>query len=137
MRESYPSDISREQFETTRELLEKAKKKTKPRVLDLYEVFCAILYVLKSGCQWRMLPREFPKWQAVYKYFWQWSEKPSVNEPSLLEQALKNVVGEVRTHNGRSECTSFVIVDAQSVKNTDTAEHKGYDAGKKVDRKST
>jgi transposase len=89
MRQPYPSDIGREQFETIREALENAKKKTKPREVDLYEVFCAILYVLKSGCQWRMMPRDFPKWQVVYKYFWQWGQKPSETEPSLLERALK------------------------------------------------
>jgi transposase len=85
----YPSDISREQFEKIREPLENAKKKTKPREVDLYEVFCAILYILKGGCQWRMLPVDFPKWQTAYKYFRQWGRKPSEKEPSLLEQALK------------------------------------------------
>jgi len=58
-------------------------------VVDLYEVFCGILYALKSGCQWRMLPREYPKWSVVYKYFWQWSKKPLETEPSPLERALK------------------------------------------------
>nr|WP_325170036.1 transposase [Xanthomonas hortorum] len=56
MRARYPSDISREQFEQIRALLEGARKKTAPRKVDLYEVFCAVLYLLKSGCQWRMLP---------------------------------------------------------------------------------
>ena len=93
MRTSYPSDISREQFETIRGLLEQAKKKTKPREVDLYEVFCGILYVLKSGCQWRMLPRDCPKWPVVYKYFAHWRHKPSEREPSLLEQALKKSGG--------------------------------------------
>ena len=79
-----------------------------------------------------MLPHDFPNWQVVYKYFRHWSQKPSDDEFSLLEQALKNVVGEVRINRGGNEKTTFVIVDAQSVKNTDTAEQKGYDAGKKV-----
>jgi len=65
----YPSDISREQFEQIQPLLERARKKTKPRAVDMYEVFCAVLYLLKSGCQWRMLPGEFPKWRTVYSYF--------------------------------------------------------------------
>ncbi|WP_292977588.1 transposase, partial [Nitrosomonas sp.] len=56
MRKHYPSDISREQFERVRLLLEGARKKTRPRTVDLYEVFCAVLYLLKSGCQWRLLP---------------------------------------------------------------------------------
>ncbi|MDP3009440.1 MAG: IS5/IS1182 family transposase, partial [Methylococcales bacterium] len=49
MRKKYPSDISREQFEQIRELLESARKKTRPRQVDLYDVFCAVLYLLKSG----------------------------------------------------------------------------------------
>ena len=98
----------------------------------MYEVFCALLYLLKSGCQWDMLPREFPKKSTVYDSFKIWKERPSEEEPSLLEQALKNVVGEVRINNRRNENRSFVIVDAQSVKNTDTARNKGYEAGKKV-----
>ncbi len=73
-KKEYPSDISCEQFEEIRGLLESTRKKTKPRTVDLYEVFCAVLYLLKSGCQWRMLPGEFPKWRTVHSYFAQWSE---------------------------------------------------------------
>lgn len=62
---NYLSNISREEFEKIREDLEGARKKTKPRKMDLYEVFCAVLYVLKSGCQWDMLPSDFPKKSTV------------------------------------------------------------------------
>lgn len=89
MRKRYPSDISREQFARIQPLLESARKKTKPRQVDLYEVFCAVLYLLKSGCQWRMLPSEFPKWRTVHEYFRHWSEPVGVGESSLLERALK------------------------------------------------
>jgi transposase len=88
MREKYPSDISRAQFEVIRPLLESARKKTSPRRVDLYEVFCAVLYLLKSGCQWRMLPSEFPKWRTVHAYFTIWSEVDA-ECTSLLERALK------------------------------------------------
>src|ERR671915_41182 len=132
MRKKYPSDITRKQFQKIRPLLEKARKKTKPRTLDLYDVFCGVLYVLKSGCQWRMLPKDFPNWATCYQYFQQWSEKPDPGADSLLEVVLKKLVGMARRSNGRQERTSFCIVDAQSVKNTDSAENKGYDAGKKV-----
>ena len=87
MRKSYPSDISREQFETIKPLLESARRKTAPRRVDLYEVFCAVLYLLRSGCQWRMLPEEFPKWRTVHAYFAIWSEPREGG--SLLQQALK------------------------------------------------
>lgn len=88
MRHNYPSDISPKQFEKIRPFLENLRKRTKPRQVDLYEVFCAILYLLKSGCQWRMLPREFPKWVTVYSYFAQWA-KPDDEGISPLERALK------------------------------------------------
>jgi len=89
MRKKYPSDISKEEYEVIRPLLESARKRTKPRQVDLYEVFCGVLYVLKSGCQWRMLPSDFPKWSTVYHYFCQWNAKPPDDELSLLEQALQ------------------------------------------------
>ena len=86
MRKSYPSDISREQFEVIKPLLESARRKTSPRRVELYEVFCAVLYLLRSGCQWRMLPDEFPKWRTVHSYFAIWSEPREGG--SLLELAL-------------------------------------------------
>lgn len=88
MRKQYPSDISRKQFRSIHSILEKARKKTKPRTVDLYEVFCGVLYVLKSGCQWRMLPEGFPAWQTCYAYWRKWTTT-FVDGPSLLEIALK------------------------------------------------
>ena len=61
MRASYPSDITREQFEVIRHTLETAKKATHPREIDLYDIFCAIRYRLREGCRWRSLPHDFPK----------------------------------------------------------------------------
>lgn len=89
MRKEYASDISRQQFEAIRPILEGARKKTRPRTIDLYEVFCAVLYVMKSACQWRMIPGDFPKWRTVYFYFQQWTERSEKTGNSLLEQALK------------------------------------------------
>ena len=86
----YPSDISRARFAIIQPILETARKKTKPRTVDLYDVFCAVLYVLKSGCQWRMLPQEYPKWRTVHEYFSQWSFAVEGQE-SLLTQALKKI----------------------------------------------
>ena len=132
MSHSYPSDISREQFARILPMLESARRRTKPRTVDLYDVFCGVLYLLKGGCQWRMLPADFPDWRTCYKYFRQWSERPGPEQESLLEQVLKKSVGAARQSNGRTEQTSFCIVDSQSVKNTGSAGNKGYDAGKKV-----
>jgi transposase len=85
-RKIYPSDMSRAHFEQIRPLLEQARKRTKPRTVDLYEVWCALLYLLRTGCQWRALPGDFPKWRTVHSYFAKWSE-PGEHGESLLEQA--------------------------------------------------
>ena len=114
MRAKYPSDISPEQFEPIRALLESARKSTRPRSVDLYEVFCAVLYLLRTGCQWRALPSDFPKWRTVHAYFAQWSE-PGQDGVSLLERALKNQVGAARERQGRNASSTLLIVDAQSV----------------------
>ena len=90
-RKVYPSDISREQFEKIRPAIENLKKRTKPRTVELYDVFCAVLYVLKSGCQWRMLPSDFPKWRTVHEYYLQWGEHKKGQESSLLEEVLKKI----------------------------------------------
>jgi transposase len=75
MEHNYPSDISREQCERIRLVLEKARQTTKPRTFSLDDVFCGVLDVLKSGCQWRMLPKDFPTWRSCDEYFRQWSEQ--------------------------------------------------------------
>ena len=85
----YPSDISLEQFKKIKPILEKSRKKTCPKTVDLYEVFCGILYLLKSGCQWRMLPKEYPKWQTCYYYFKCWTEVNFQTKKSPLEAVLK------------------------------------------------
>ena len=90
MSHSYPSDISREQFARILPTLELARRRTKPCIVDLYDVFCGVLYLLKSGCQWRMLPADFPDWRTCYKYFRPWSERPDPEQDSILEQVLKN-----------------------------------------------
>ena len=92
-RKHYPSDISREQFERIRGLLEGARHKTRPRKVDLYDIFCAILYLLKNASVWRALPSDFPSISTVRYYFDLWSRTPGGEELSLLEQALKKSGG--------------------------------------------
>ena len=88
MRKKYASDITPEKFEEIRPLLQSVRRRTKPTTVDLYEVFCAVLYLLRTGCQWRFLPSDFPKWRTVHSYFAKWSE-PDQDGISVLEQALK------------------------------------------------
>lgn len=94
MRQTYPSDISREEFENIRPMLESVRKKTHPRILDTYDVFNAVLYVLKTGCQWSALPHDFPKYKTVHSHLMKWSEEKKVGrkkQPSVLEQVLKKI----------------------------------------------
>lgn len=76
-----------------------------------------------------MLPSGFPKWRTVHYYYQIWSEPHESG--SILAQALKKQVQEARQKNDRDILSMFLLVDAQSVKNTDTAKCKGYDAGKR------
>jgi transposase len=84
-KELYPSDITREQFSEISSILESAKNKTSPRTLDLYDVFNAILYILKTGCQWRSLPKDYPDYRRVHYYFLIW------RDGKILEKVLKKI----------------------------------------------
>ncbi len=131
MRKEYPSDISREQFEIIRKDIEAAKKKTHPQKFDLYDIFCAVLYLLKEGCTWRAIPHDYPKWQNVRYHYDIWA-KPDEDGVSLLDRILRKLVEMEREGNERSSQTTMIIVDSKSIKNADTAQSKGYDAGKKL-----
>jgi transposase len=87
---NYPSDITREQFEIIRMELENVKKKTKPREIDLYSIFCAILYLIKSGCQWDMLPSDCPNRSTVRNYYDIWSRE-SKEGTTILAKVLKKI----------------------------------------------
>ena len=130
MRKGYPSDISREQFDEIRKELIGAKKRTHPRKYDLYDLFCAVLYLLKEGCTWRAIPHDFPKWQNVRYHYDIWSS-PDEDGVSVLDRVLRKLVEAEREKNGRMTQTTMLIVDSKSIQNADTAEEKGYDAGKK------
>ena len=125
MRKSYASDISKEKFEEIRLLLQNVRRRTKPTTVDLYEVFCVVLYLLRTGCQWRFLPSEFPKWRTVHSYFAKWSESDQ-DGISVLERALKKSgwrgpfeTGEQRLSNsldrGRAKCEEHGHGSAQGL----------------------
>ena len=102
-RKSYPSDINREQFEVIRPQLEGFRRVTKPREYDLYDIFCGILYVLKSGGEWSMLPHDYPPYHSVYTYFRQWGAKPFADQPSLLERLQQQLLEAEREAAGRKK----------------------------------
>jgi transposase len=131
MRATYPSDITREEFEVIRYLLESATKATHPREIDIYDVFCAVLYRLREGCRWRSLPRDFPKWQICYYHYNVWRSAADDGE-SILDRCLRELVESERVINGRIPQTTMIIIDSKSVKNTDTAEAKGFDRDRKI-----
>jgi putative transposase len=86
----------------------------------------AILYLVRSGCQWRMLPNDFPPWQTVYDHFSRW------NKRGVWEWALDRLNAIRRQQSGRSASPSYGIVDSQSVKTEYASEERGIDGGKKV-----
>jgi transposase len=93
------------------------------------EVVNAILYMARAGCSWRMLPKDFPPWQTVYRYFRDWREDGTLDR---VHGALRE---QVRVkQEGRNPDPSAGIVDSQSVKGADTVskDTRGYDAGKKI-----
>ena len=91
MRKEYPSDISRKQFEIIKEDLKSVRKTTHPSTYDLYDIFCAVLYLLKEGCTWRAIPHDFQKWTTVRYNYDIWAEE-NENGISLLDKILHKFV---------------------------------------------
>lgn len=89
---TYPSDLSAERFEVIRPLLESARKKTAPREVNLHHVFNAVLYLLKEGCRWRSLPRDYPDWRLCYYDYRVWRDHIDKETGlPLLELVLKKI----------------------------------------------
>jgi transposase len=134
MRTFYRRDITRDQFELIRHELEAAKNITHPRKYDLYDIFCAVLYILKEGVTWRALPHDYPKWENVYFHYSAWA---NIKEDgmSLIDKLLDKLVKiERQIAYERESETTMVIIDSKTIDNADTAEEKGYDGGKKIIR---
>jgi transposase len=106
---TYPSDLSNEQWELLKNFVAQGKM-GRPRTVNVREVVNAILYVVKTGCQWRALPADFPHWKTVYTYFLRWRNSGKWEE---IHGALRE---KVRVKNGREPTPSAAIIDSQSVK---------------------
>jgi len=119
----YPSNLTDIQWQICKRYLGKARK----RKYFLRDILNAIFYVVKTGCQWRMLPGDFPPHEVVFYYFNTWKKK------GIINKMHDKLVKEVRKKEGKKPQPTAAVIDSQSTKNTLVAcESQGYDGGKNV-----
>ena len=122
----YDTDLTDAAWALIAPMLPAARRGGRPRKINIRAVLNAIFYLLRTGCQWRLLPREFPGWSTVYHYFQAWKNAGvwTCIQRSMYQQA--------RRQAGRATCPSVVIMDGQSVKTTERGGIRGFDAHKRV-----
>jgi len=118
----YPTDLTDSQWQCINNILHDDRK----RKYELRIIWNALLYMVKTGCQWRMLPINFPKWQLVYYYFRKWESY------GIIEQVHDFIHEKVRTSIGKEASPSLGLMDSQSVKTSSMTIEKGYDGNKKI-----
>ncbi len=120
---TFASDLTPSQWELIKDHFNWQRK----RDYDLRLIVNAILYLLKTGCQWRMLPhQEEVPWKTVYDYFWRWKQR------GLIQEVVDSLRESYRESAGKEPTPSAGAVDSQSVKGTRVGQERGVDGGKKV-----
>lgn len=122
----YPCGLTDSEWEQIREIFDPPGRTGRPPKYPRRQVLDACIYVLRSGCSWRMLPKDFPPWQVVYRTFRRWLAR------GLFEQMYDALRRLWRSRQRRAPDPTATILDSQSVKTSPQGGPKGYDAGKKV-----
>lgn len=111
--ERYPSDLTDAEWSIIGAMIPPAKTGGRPRDTDMREAMNAVRYVLRTGCQWRELPKCFPPRSTVYNYFWEWTRY------GVLDRIHHTLLTLVREHEGREASPTAAIIDTQAVKATE------------------
>ncbi len=122
----YESDLTDPQWQLIEALFSKRARTGRPREHAYRALVDACFYLVRTGCQWRQLPKDFPPWATVSGYFYRWRKQ------GVWEKMHTQLRQKVRVAAGRKPKPTAGIMDSQSVKSSECSAERGYDAGKKI-----